>query len=157
MLFWYSLKSYSTTSFIWLYDLFYKDNIKIIPKNLDKYLTPLTLATLLLSSVEGSEGWSFEGRSLFKNRLILDRSLVTIKDYEYLSLVLKNKYHIKTVFKFNPSGLKGGSLCIPNSSEFSSVVKPYMLSSQLHLLNRPNLKLNLFGKCISRRVYVFTP
>jgi hypothetical protein len=37
----YSFKSYSFSNFNWLYVMFYRDNVKIIPHNLDENITPL--------------------------------------------------------------------------------------------------------------------
>lgn len=142
----YSFKSYSFSSFIWLFDMFYKDNIKIIPRNLDKYLTPLALATLFLS---------FNGlgkKVKLGKKTKLATTLVKKEDLKYLSVILKNKYNIETIIKFdNNSGLNGdkypnGSLYIKNISvsTFSKIVKPHILPSQHHLLNMPTLKLNFF-------------
>jgi hypothetical protein len=121
-----------------LFDLFYKDNIKIIPRNLEKYLTPLALATLLLSSVGDGE------KAILGKKGILDRYLVSVKDLKYLSLFLKNKYNIETEIK-KSSRFNGGSLYIKNISALSRVVKPHLLHSQSHLLNMPTLKLTLSG------------
>ena len=81
-MFLYSFKSYSFSSFIWLYDTFYRDNIKIIPRNLDKYFTPLALATLFLLSVGNVE------KAILGKKVILGTSLVSVKDFKYLSLWL---------------------------------------------------------------------
>ena len=120
--------------------MFYIDNVKIIPGDLNKYFTPLALSTLFLSSVELGKNTELGKKAK------LDTSLVYLKDFKYLSLILKNKYNIETIIKFNnSSGLYGGSLFIKNSSTFSKIVKPNILHSQYYLLNMPILKLNLFG------------
>jgi hypothetical protein len=147
VLFVYSFKSYSFSSFNWLFDMFYRDNIKIIPRNLDKYLTPLALATLFLSS----NGLGKKVK-LGKKAKLAATTLVK-EDLKYLSVILKNKYNIETIIKFdNNSGLadrkySGGSLYIKNTSvsTFSKIVKPHILHSQHYLLNTPNLKLNFYG------------
>lgn len=111
-------KSYSFFSFIWLLDMFYRYNVKIIPCNLNEYLTPLALATLFLSSAGKAE------KCLRGNKDILDRSLVSVQDLKYISLVLKNKYNIETSIEFhNSCRFKGGSLYIKNISAFSKIVK----------------------------------
>ena len=139
VLFIYSFKSYSFSSLIWLYDMFYADNMKIIPRNLDKYLTPLALATLFLSSI-----WLV---GIKKPKLPI--TLVLVEDLEYLSLILVKFYNIKTIINNNLNGNKypSASLYINNASvyTFSKIVKPHMLCSQYHLLNKPNLKLTLPG------------
>ena len=76
VLFIYSFKSYSFSSFIWLYNMFYRDNLKIIPRYLDGYFTPLALATLFLSSTR-----------LEKRGVIFPKTLILIEDFKYLSLL----------------------------------------------------------------------
>lgn len=122
--------------------MFYRDNLKIIPRNLDEYFTPLVLATLFLSSVDRGE------KAILGKKYILDRSLVSVNDLKYLSLVLKNKYNIETSLEFynsNRFGEVGGSLYIKNVSVFSKIVRPHLLSSQHNLLNKSTIKLNIFG------------
>ena len=150
VLFTYSIKSYSFSSFTWLFNMFYRHNIKIIPRNLDKYLTPLALATLFLSSP-----------GLGQNSK-LATICISAEDLEYLSLILKNKYNIETIIKFNNKSLNSGkdssgSLYIKNTSfsTFSKVVKPHLLHSQHYLLNMPVLKLNISrGQCIQNHSYL---
>jgi hypothetical protein len=73
-------------------------------------------------------------------------SLISKNYANNLSLVLKNKYNIETIVRINNnSRLYGGSLYIKNSSFFSKLVKPHISYSQYYLLNKPTLKLNLFG------------
>ena len=138
----YILKSYSFSSFIWLFNLFYRDNIKKIPRNLNEYLTPLALATWLLSE-----------NVLGKKANLVTKYHVSKEDMKYISSILKNKYKIETVIKLkgrkldNKHGYTGGSLYIKNSSIsiFSKIVKPHILPSQHYILNRPFLKLSLPG------------
>lgn len=132
VLFIYSFKSYSFSSFIWLYNMFYRDNIKIIPRYLDGYFTPLALATLFLSSTR------LEKR--------FPKTLFLIEDFKYLSLLLKKEYNIITIIKdssLNACKYSSVSLYIENTSvsTFSKIIKPHLLHSQYHLLNKPTLKL----------------
>ena len=116
---------------------FTRDNIKIMPRNLDNYITPLTLATLFLSSI----GLSKKTTLYKKARLAM--SLVSVDDLKYLSFVLKNKYNLETTINFYNNS---GSLYIRKSSTyaFTRIIKPHLLPSQYYLLGKPNLKLNLF-------------
>ncbi|RYE15492.1 MAG: hypothetical protein EOP34_03045 [Rickettsiales bacterium] len=41
-------RTYSYSSFNYLYDMFYKEKVKIVPKNIHEYLTPLTLAIWIM-------------------------------------------------------------------------------------------------------------
>jgi LAGLIDADG DNA endonuclease family/LAGLIDADG endonuclease len=151
-----SFKSYSFSSFTWLFNMFYRDNIKIIPRNLDKYLTPLALATLFLSSTGlGKKASPRRGdASALRAAAKSATTLVSLEDLKYLSVILQNKYNIETIIRFdNNSGLSGrkylssGSLYIKNSSlsTFSKIVKPHLSHSQHYLLNMPIVKLNLPG------------
>lgn len=135
----YSFKSYSFSSFNWLYEMFYRENIKIIPRNLDKCLTPLALSTLFLSA-ERPE----------KRGVKLSKSCVLVEDLQYISLVLKEKYDIKTFIKdSNLNGCKYSSLSLhinnQSVSTFYKTIKPHLLCSQYHLLKRPVLKLTFHG------------
>jgi len=115
--------------------MFYRDNIKIIPHNLDEYLTPLALSTLFLSPGKPEE----RGVKLSKSRVL-------VEDLTYLSLVLEKKYNIKTTINdsnLNNCKYSSVSLHIENNSvsTFYKIIKPHLLYSQYHLLKRPILKL----------------
>lgn len=155
VLFFCKFKSYSFSSLNLLFDLFYPlqsiscpglgcvaDNrIKVIPVNLYKYITPLTLATLFLSSV-------WEEKSILVGQAILNPSYpddLVVKGLKSVSDVLEKKFNIETDIKIN-RGLSLGSLSIKNPSVFASVIKPYLLSSQVYLLKRSNLSLNFLGR-----------
>lgn len=73
-------------------------------------------------------------------------SFFDAKGLRNLSQVLNNIYKIETEIMKN-SGLNCGSLYVKNTSRdaFISIVKPHILSSQYHLLNKPLLKLTLLG------------
>jgi hypothetical protein len=76
------------------------------------------------------------------------------KGFNNLALILKNKYNIETVANFNRSGIYLASFNIKNPSIFASVIKPYILPSQVHLLSRANLKLNLLGNLQFKRWFL---
>jgi DNA-binding transcriptional regulator WhiA len=107
-----------------------------------EYLTPLTLATIFLSSV-----WlrdkailvdeAISNTSLPARQVMFD-SCQGVKGLKYLSQLLKNKYNIETEIKNNSR-----SLFVKNSSRaaFTKIVKPHVLHSQVHLFNKPSLKL----------------
>lgn len=119
--------------------MFYIDNVKIIPRYLDEYFTPLTLTTLFLSPARSQ-----------KKGVMLPNSLILVEDIKYLSLVLKEKYNIKTIINdssLNARKYSSVSLHIDNSSvsTFSKIIKRHLLHSQFHLLNKPILKLTFPG------------
>lgn len=162
VIFFFRIKSYNISSFTRLYDLFYPSctishlytscsaggdiNNKVIPVNLHEYITPLTLATLFLSSV-------WEEKSLLYPQAKLDSSYLeysVVKGLKSLSAFIRNEYKIESEVKIN-EGLSLGSLHIKNPSVFASVIKPYILSSQVNLLNRPSIKLNFFERNLFKR------
>ena len=117
--------------------------MKIIPRNLDKYLTPLALTTLFIFFSELRVQDKDKNLALFicnhtKDLPVkyISETNASLKELKYLSFILKNKYNIDTVIKDNKlNNFK--SLYIKNSSicTFSKVVKPYLLYSQYNLLN----------------------
>lgn len=119
--------------------MFYRKNVKIIPRCLDEYFTPLALSTLFLSPTIAE-----------KRGLKLAKSFISVEDLNYISLVLNKKYNIKTIIKdsnIDASKYSSLSLHVDNSSfaTFSKIVKPHLLHSQYHLLNRPILKVTFPG------------
>jgi hypothetical protein len=115
--------------------MFYKDNVKIIPRYLDEYITPLALSTLFLSPAR-----------LEKKGVMLPKSLILVEDIKYISVILKEKYNIKTIINdssLNDCKYSSVSLHIHNSSvsTFSKIIRPHLLHSQYNLLNRPILNL----------------
>ena len=146
----YCLKTYSFTSFVWLYDLFYKNNVKIIPRNLYKYLTPLALATWFLSGLHIEPSKKFE---------VYMKSSITIKDLRYLAWILKKKYNIYSVIvlKKNTSSTHTVNECYNNNNNligflqikessrpiFSNIVRPHILPSLHYRLSERNLRLGV--------------
>lgn len=136
VLFGYCISSYSFSSLNWLFEMFYKDNIKIIPRNLDNFLTPLALVIWFLN--EGHPG-------LGKKAKLTTKFHVSREDLKYLSIILQNKYNLDTVIKSKSRNL-GGTLYIKNSSStFSKIVKSHMLPSLHYKLNEHSVKLSLPG------------
>ena len=138
VLYYYKFKSYSFSSFTWLFELFYINDQKILQQNLYKYITPLALATLYLSSI-----WA-EEKAIFIGQDRSDFLPLLVSQVKSLSLFIKNKYKIETKIKYY-SGINSCSLYIKNSSVFSRVVMLHILHSQHYLLKKPTLKLTLFG------------
>jgi hypothetical protein len=109
-----------------------------------EYLTPLTLATVFLSSV-----W-LRNKAILVDEARSNTSLPArrgrfdsqVKGLKYLSQLLKNKYNIETEIKNNSR-----SLYVKDSSRaaFTKIVKPHVLHSQVHLFNKPSLKLTFLG------------
>jgi hypothetical protein len=67
-----------------LYGLFYKDGVKILPKNLLKILTPFALAI-----------WVMDDGCFYKQSLILNTQNFTIKENKDLQNVFKEMYGVE--------------------------------------------------------------
>ncbi len=145
VIFIYRFKTYSFSNFDWLFDMFYKDNLKIIPHNLDKYLTPLALATLFISFSEVRVSNKTKNLVLFSDNHTWDLPLkykseknTSIEDLKYLSFILKNKYNVDTIIRDknlnNAKKIKSLYIKNPSISTFSKIVKPHLLYSQYNLL-----------------------
>lgn len=119
--------------------MFYKNNLKIIPRNLGDYLTPLALAT-----------WYLNDGSFSKGSKVVSIFQLSRKDLEYLCEILKSKYNIDTIIQ--SGGKDRETLYIKSSSyapqrraqvTFSKIVKPYILPSLYYKLNGRHNKLTL--------------
>ena len=123
-------KSYTYSSFNWIHNIFYTFDkqknkyIKILPKDIDLYLTPLALAVWFM--VEGSK--------IGKSARIATNNF-TYQEIEKLCKILEIKYNLKTSIHVAGKS-KGYILYIHKSSmpTFSKIVKPYMLSSLYYKL-----------------------
>lgn len=138
VLFSYCISSYSFSSFYWLFKMFYRDNIKIIPRNLGNYLTPLALAIWFLEVPIGPYGLGNKAK-------LATEFHVSREDFKYLSKIFK-KYNIDTIIQ-SKGGNLGGTLYIKTSSisTFSKIVKPNILPSLYYKLNGHHVKLSLPG------------
>lgn len=79
------LQTWTYTSFNWIHDLWYPNGIKVVPKNIDKYLNPLALAIWIMD--DGTK--SFKGLKLSTNSF-------TFQDCQFLSQVLYDNFHFKS-------------------------------------------------------------
>ena len=126
----YNINSYTYASFNWIHNMFYTFDkqknkyIKILPKDIDLYLTPLALAVWFM--VEGSK--------IGKSARIATNNF-TYQEIEKLCKILEIKYNLKTSIHVAGKS-KGYILYIHKSSmpTFSKIVKPYMLSSLYYKL-----------------------
>nr|YP_009487284.1 hypothetical protein [Russula lepida]AWB36186.1 hypothetical protein [Russula lepida] len=124
----YRINSYTFTSFNWIHEMFYKlvenNLIKIVPLNIEEYLTPLALAIWFMD----------DGSSLNKGARIVTNCF-TFEEVNLLCKVLQNKYNI--IATPNKCGKdKGHIIYIHNNSIelFSYIIKPYLLPSLYYKL-----------------------
>lgn len=131
VMFQYRINSYTFSNLNWLHEMFYKDNRKIIPRNLSDYLTPLALAVWFLNEP--------------RQTISICNFRVSRADMEYLSLILKNKYNIDTSIQSN--GKIGEFIHIKSSSiaVFTQIIKSHILPSLHYKLKSPEIKLSLFS------------
>ena len=150
-------KTYSFSSFRWLYDLFYppfnrdgvRNNLKIFPEqNFFNLLTPLVLATIFISSRWAEDKAINIVHARFKGSF----PVVELKQLVNISHGLKFKYNIETEIKNNCGHILGRTLLIKNYSKvvFTELIKAHILPSQHYLLNSPNLKLTFGTLCTKR-------
>jgi ubiquinol-cytochrome c reductase cytochrome b subunit len=82
----YRFDTYSYTSLLWLYRLFYNHNKKkIIPVNISDYMTPLALAI-----------WVMDDGTFKKPGVRIATNSFKLEEVELLQLTLYNKFTIKT-------------------------------------------------------------
>jgi ubiquinol-cytochrome c reductase cytochrome b subunit len=93
--------------------------VKIIPKNIEDYLTPLALAI-----------WFQDDGSKSKKGVKIATNCFTYKESLYLCDILYKKYNLKVTVQSGGKN-KGFTLYISSKSmtTFSKLVKPYMLPS----------------------------
>jgi hypothetical protein len=129
VLYTYRFNSYSFSSFNWLHEMFYArpssypttlllgggteglNNLKIIPRNLGDYLTPLALAVWFLG----------HGLKLDKGAKISIPFRVSKDDLEYLCEILKTRYSLDTTIL--SEGRNKGAILYINSSSMTAVYK----------------------------------
>lgn len=115
--------------------MFYKNNLKIIPRNLGDYLTPLALAIWFLNGCS-KLGKGSEVASMFR---------VSKEDLKYLCKIIKNKYNIDTTII--SGGKNRHTLYIKSTSmtTFYKIVKPHISPSLYYKLKGRENKLSLCG------------
>ena len=115
--YYYRFRTFTYSSFDWIYDSFYpKGSRKVIPNFIDTFLSPLALAV-----------WMMDDGTSFKNRgFKFSTNSFTLKEIQYLALVLKNKYNLDS--SIHKSGLNNQyNIYIPKSSfkELIKIVTPH--------------------------------
>jgi hypothetical protein len=107
-----------------LYELFYRNKIKVIPNNIYELLTPIALAH-----------WIMGDGAILNKGLVLCTDSFSLQEVVKLINVLKIKYDINSTIQ----GLKNGRpriYILPESMpRLRDLVKPYMLNSMYYKLN----------------------
>lgn len=124
--YYFRFRTFTFSSFNWIYEAFYPGNRKIIPKLLETYLTPLALAI-----------WMMDDGVKVKNRgFKFSTNSFTLKECKYLSTLIETKYNLKT--SIHKSGLNNQyNIYILKSSlnDLKKIVKPHFHSSMFYKIN----------------------
>jgi hypothetical protein len=100
--------------------------VKILPSNLEDYLTPLALAIWFMD----------DGSRLKHGGLRIATNNFTKKEVESLCVILKLKYNL--ICSIHSAGLNKGFILYINKqskTEFIKLVKPYILPSLIYKLD----------------------
>uniref|UniRef100_UPI0022373EEB LAGLIDADG endonuclease n=1 Tax=Amoeboaphelidium protococcarum TaxID=1243177 RepID=UPI0022373EEB len=127
----YYFYTYTFTSFINIYKDFYINNKKVIPDNIELYLTPLALAI-----------WLMDDGAVQKTGLTLSTHCFTYSDILRICNILTIKYNLKVTI--NKDGKTKDGLnnqyrirISQNSMEnLINIVEPYMCPSMMYKLNK---------------------
>jgi LAGLIDADG DNA endonuclease family/NADH-Ubiquinone oxidoreductase (complex I), chain 5 N-terminus len=117
----YRVNSYTFSNFNWIHGMFYKlvDNkyLKIVPLNIEEYLTPLTLAI-----------WFMDAGITLNNGARIATNCFTFEEINFLCKVLQNKYNIIATPKKGGNN-RGHIIYINSMGLFINIIKPYLLPS----------------------------
>ena len=118
----FRVNSYTFSSFNWLHDMFYVNSTKIVPFNIEEYLTPLALAI-----------WFMDGGSKLKHGVRIATNNFTLNEVQFLCHILYKKYNLIATVHTGGKG-KGYVFYINNKSVplLISLVKPYMIPSMYY-------------------------
>src|ERR1700751_1870530 len=111
--------------------MFSRNDKKLIPINLEDYLTSLSLTIWYIDSIYALPKLNLSGFNL------------NIEDINYISYILKNKHNIETIIKLESK--EKVTFYIKNLSNyvFSNLVKSYILPSLQYKLKSQDNKLTL--------------
>jgi len=140
ILYYWKAETYSLSSFKWLYEMFYKNDLKTIPLNLNEYLTPKALATWYLDNTD----------KIFlsnKQSFYLD-----IDSIEYIIKLLQNKYNLNTYYKLESKG-KVVFYVEKNSLDcLKKTIKSFFSSPLTHKLNNPYQKFSMWNNTLNNNL-----
>jgi LAGLIDADG DNA endonuclease family/Cytochrome C oxidase subunit II, transmembrane domain len=123
----YEFNTYTFRSLDWIYKLFYHKGKKVINKNIEKYITPLSLAIWIMD--EG--GWVGQGVRISTNAF-------TYSEIEWLTHILYMKFGLVTTIQkltqVSKKDIDKYSIYIKSSSIpfLRKIVQPYIHCSMLY-------------------------
>ena len=86
----FEFNTFTFRSFVWIYKLFYKKGKKVVPINIENFITPLTLAIWI--SDDGTFVPSTGGRGGVR----IACNAFSLQEVEYLTTILKTKFNLDT-------------------------------------------------------------
>ena len=124
----FRINSYTFSNFNWIHEMFYKliENkyIKIVPLNIEEYLTPLALAI-----------WFMDDGSSINRGAKITINCFTLEEVNFLCKVLENKYNIiATPNKCNKDKSYIIYIHVNSMKLFTNIIKPYLLPSLYYKL-----------------------
>ena len=119
-----SFSTYSYESFNWIYDSFYVNKIKQVPKNIETYLNPLALAV-----------WLQDDGNKTYNTIRFCTNSYTLEEVNFLIDILYKKYNINS----NPQKTSTKDQYVlyiktESVSILKDLVRPYIVPSMLYKL-----------------------
>jgi hypothetical protein len=127
----YEFNTFTFRSFVWIYQLFYRNGKKIVPLNIANYITPLTLAIWI--SDDGSFIPSTGGRGGVR----IACNSFTLIEVEYLATILREKFDLDCTIQQNCVNTKR-ILCVyikKNSiTKLENLILPYLHVSMYYKL-----------------------
>jgi Cytochrome c oxidase subunit III/LAGLIDADG DNA endonuclease family len=121
--YYYRFRTYTFSSFNWIYDSFYINNRKVIPSFIGEYLTPLALAI-----------WIMDDGTLYKNKgLKFCTNCFTLKEVKFLQNILLEKYHLESSIH-KTGNINQYAIYILKSSmnNLINIVKPYIHPTMMY-------------------------
>lgn len=118
-------KTYTFSSFNWIHESFYENGIKVVPKNIGEYLSPLALAVW----IQDDGGKVSSGLKIATNSFSFD-------EVNFLAKILRDKYDLKV--SVNKAGaINQYCLYISKSSmkDLVEIIKPHLHPSMHYKLN----------------------
>lgn len=120
----YQIRTWTFSSFNWIYETFYPKGIKVVPLNIGDYISPLALAV-----------WIMDYATALPYGMKITTNSFCYKDVLFLCEVLREKYGI--VARPNKDGDQWVLYIHSESmSNMSKIVKPYMVPSMHYKLGR---------------------
>uniref|UniRef100_UPI0022378448 LAGLIDADG endonuclease n=1 Tax=Ramaria rubella TaxID=113071 RepID=UPI0022378448 len=130
----YEFNTFTFRSFMWIYELFYKKGKKIVSLNIEKYITPLTLAIWI--SDDGCFCSSTGGRGGVR----ITCNSFSLEEVEYLTNVLRKKFFLDcTIQKISLKDKYSIYIKKNSITRLENLILPYLHISmhyKLGLLNK---------------------